>query len=181
LGDEQEKGKEQEETTCPTASHVSRCVHRSIFRSGRKKILDNLEGWNLSTGQTTGTSIQRSGNKVPFTDIWTQDMNDNQPCCFRNFDRRVILVVNSDFEEAEPDVWSIFYVSGSCGQSEGHYFHKVVVIPQGTYGYDKRCCTSRGWKFEGSISPRTALEDLEEVLYKFLNMDNILITFTWTS
>ena len=56
--------------------------------------------------------------------------------------------------------------------SEDHYFHKVVVIPQGTYGYGKRGCTSRGWKFEGSISPSTALEVLAQVLYKYLNMDD---------
>ncbi len=47
-------------------------------------------------------------NKVPFTDIWTQVMNDIEPSCFRNFGRRGVQVVNYDFEEDDP----VFYVSG---------------------------------------------------------------------
>ena len=64
----------------------------------------------------------------------------------------VRALVNYDFEDADPEDWSVFFVN----QTEGHYFHKVVVIHQGTHGYGKRGYTSRGWMFEGSISPRTA-------------------------
>jgi hypothetical protein len=56
-------------------------------------------------------------DEVPFAGIWAQTMNDNEPCCCRNFGPREVQVVNSDFEKADPHDWSVYYVSGGDGRS----------------------------------------------------------------
>ena len=88
----------------------------------------------------------KGDDEVPFTVIWEQAMNDNEPC-YVNFGPREVQVVNSDFEKADPHDWSVCYVNGAHGRSKDHYFHKFVIIQQVTNDYIERDCTSRGWKF----------------------------------
>ena len=108
---------------------------------------------------------------VNFDAIWVQAMIDGKPCCCRGFGERGVAVNNQDISDEHSDWWSLFFVNGRRGRSEAHYFHKFVLIPQGTHGYGKRGCADRGWRFEGQVFAARACEDLDDLLRSFFYDD----------
>jgi hypothetical protein len=120
-------------------------------------------------GQRIDAMPDRHGN-VPFDVIWamasTHDFEDGD-CC-RSFGRRIVQIVDADFEESHNGHWYVFKLSERRGNNPAHYFYNFALIPKGTYKHGKRSCLSRGWELEGEIDAGDALRDLEDVLHEYL-------------
>ena len=101
---------------------------------------------------------------VPFDAIWVQAMLDGCACCCHGFGRRGVAVRDEDLVDEFNGWWSLFKVSGEWGRTPGHFFHKYVLIPQGTHGFGKRGCAQRGWTYAGEIQAGRACERLDELL-----------------
>ena len=112
-------------------------------------------------------------DEVDFDAIWAQAVGDyDGPCC-PGFGRRSVEVVNSDFSSEHNGWWSVFEVSSQRGYSSSHYFYKFAVIPQGIPHYGKKSCTqSRGWTYKGEFRSWNALEELENILEYYLELDD---------
>ena len=122
-------------------------------------------------GEYINSGTDHSG-EVPFDAIWAQVVQVNSHPCCPGFGERSVRVENRDFEDEHNEWWSVFLVSGEHGRNCGHYFYKFVCIPQGTYDFGKRGCASRGWKFVGEFLAQSALEDLHDILYDWMFMDD---------
>ena len=101
---------------------------------------------------------------VHFDAIWVQAMIDGDQCCCRGFGRRGVAVSDEDLTDEYDGWWSLFYVTGRYGRSDDHFFYKFVLIPQGTYGYGKRGCAQRGWRYEGEVHSSSACDGLDKIL-----------------
>ena len=92
--------------------------------------------------------------------------------CCHGFGTRAVDVLNSDFVDEDPDWWHVFEVSSECGRTDGHFFYKLVTLPQGTYGYGRRGCAALGWSWVGEFCAGSALERLADALEPYLEEYN---------
>jgi hypothetical protein len=81
--------------------------------------------------------------------IWVQVVDEHWRSCCRGFGKRSVRVDMEDLTNHHSGRWNLFYVSGTEGRNSDHYFHKLVLIPQGTRGFGKTGCAKRGWTFVG--------------------------------
>ena len=103
-------------------------------------------------------------DEVSFDAIWVQARLDHQGCCCPGFGRRRVLIRDDDINGEHSGWWSLFSVSCAEGRSQGHYFWKYVLIPQGTYGYGKRGCAGLGWTYIGEVHSSCATAQLEGLI-----------------
>ena len=134
------------------------------------KLIHRTNYW----GNYIDSSYGDRDDEVDFDAIWAQAVGDyDGPCCPRGFGRRSVEVVNSDFMEEHNSWWSVFLVSSQRGGSSCHYFYKFAVIPQGIPHYGKKSCIQRrGWTYKGEFYAGDALEDLENILEYYLELDD---------
>ena len=101
--------------------------------------------------------------EVPFHAIWVQTTRQGR-CCCPGFGERRVHVEDSDIAEEAQGWWSLFLVSTERGHSPGHYFWKYVLIPQDTYGFGKKGCARRGWRYIGEVHSNSATAQLENLV-----------------
>ena len=118
-----------------------------------------------------GAHIDATDNddEVDFAAVWVQALEDNRSCC-PGFGRRRVRVENQDLSE-HAEWWWLFRVSARYGRSDGHYFMKFVLIPQGEPGYGKRGCAQRGWSLDGEVSSDNALAGLQQLVEHYFDDD----------
>ena len=132
----------------------------------RMKLIHRTNYW----GQWIDSSDTDS--EVPFDVIWAQAVSDHSRGCCHGFGKRVVDILNSDFVDEDPEWWHVFQVSSQYGRTDGHFFYKLVTLPQGTYGYGKRGCAALGWSWVGEFCAGSALDGLEDALEPYLEEYN---------
>lgn len=107
---------------------------------------------------------------VDFVAIWVQCTQGGRPCC-PGYGRRRVLVDDDDLLNVHSGYWSLFLVKQNRGDSNGHYFYKLVLIPQGTYGYGKKGCKERGWTYWGEVPAEDATNELYDLVCGYMHDD----------
>ena len=76
-------------------------------------------------------------------------------------------ILNGSMEELhETGAFKDFYM-----HKIGHYFWKYVLIPQDTYGFGKKGCARRGWRYIGEVHSNSATAQLKNLVGDKLDDD----------
>jgi len=117
-------------------------------------------------GSTIDPNNSPQDDDVDMDVIWTQalEYEHDRPCC-PGFGRRIVRVEDQDLVQWDQNNWTLWFVSGTWGNSDGHYFYKFVLIPNGCYGKGKRTMRARGWQELSTLrfgydADMTSLEDV---------------------
>jgi len=119
---------------------------------------------------------QVPADEVDIKVIWTHAlMKQRSPSCCPKFGERRVGVTLEDFTLCHDGRWSLYFVSGTEGENEDHFFQKLLLIPVGTPGYGKANCKTLGWTLVGfwnASNDTKSLSKLHDLLKPYETEDD---------